>query len=78
MGEVPPLVLPIHDLRGGDGDRIPTGSLDQGRYAEGDLIQDVIGLPVMVQIEQRRMVNDSFQDGVRKPYADGDAEWQFC
>jgi hypothetical protein len=72
MGEVSPLAFPIHDLRGSDGKGPAPHVLDQGSHVKGDPIQDIVGLAIMVQVEQGRVVINPLQNGVREPYADRD------
>ncbi len=74
--DVGALPLPIDDLGGGDGKRGEASFLDAAGDEEGSPVQEGVRLPVVVEVERGRVVEDIVEDGAaqRFPERDGPSE----
>jgi len=62
--DVGPLVLPIDDLGGRDGKRIESEILEERREEECAAVKEEIRLPIMMEVEGRRLVLDVLENAV--------------
>ncbi len=71
MRDMRPLVLPIDDLGRRHGKRLEAEILEKGREQKGAPVEEEIRLSIMMEIEGRRLVDNVFEDAVRKPLSQG-------